>query len=80
MMTDLEREFLQQKADGRIPQSTGWAEWRLQQVGHEMLRRMPEFYAFTSLGDCVSCDGYVLSEAETPYCPTCARLKRESAS
>lgn len=29
------------------------------------------------LGDCVSCDGYVLDPLEKPHCPTCARLLRE---
>lgn len=29
------------------------------------------------LGDCANCDGYIISEAERPYCPTCAREKRE---
>lgn len=29
-------------------------------------------------GDCISCDGYVLDEAEAPLCPTCAREKREA--
>lgn len=29
------------------------------------------------LGDCIACDGYVISTSEAPYCPTCARLKRE---
>lgn len=33
--------------------------------------------AVASLGDCVSCDGYVLTESDTPHCPTCARLIRE---
>ena len=26
-----------------------------------------------TLGDCVSCDGYVLSPSEAPYCPSCYR-------
>ena len=30
-----------------------------------------------SYGDCVSCDGYVLSAEDAPHCPTCARLTRE---
>lgn len=29
------------------------------------------------LTQCVLCDGYVLGIYEAPYCPTCARLKRE---
>ena len=29
------------------------------------------------LGDCVSCDGYILEASEFPHCPTCARLVRE---
>lgn len=31
-------------------------------------------------GDCVACDCYILHEAEKPYCPTCARLRREAQS
>ena len=31
MMTDSEREYLEQKRDGIIPQSMGWAEWKLSQ-------------------------------------------------
>lgn len=30
-----------------------------------------------SLGDCLGCDGYILAASEAPYCPTCARLRRE---
>lgn len=30
-----------------------------------------------SLGDCTTCDGYILAASEAPYCPTCARLQRE---
>ncbi len=30
-----------------------------------------------TLGDCVSCDGYVILESDAPHCPTCARLIRE---
>lgn len=30
-------------------------------------------------GDCVDCDNYILAESEAPYCPTCARLKREGS-
>lgn len=32
---------------------------------------------YESFGDCVSCDGYILTESEKPHCPTCARLLRE---
>lgn len=28
------------------------------------------------IGDCVSCDGYVLHAEDAPHCPTCARLLR----
>lgn len=31
----------------------------------------------TALGDCIGCDGYILTESEKPYCPTCTRLLRE---
>ena len=31
-----------------------------------------------SVGDCIACDGYVLTSEELPYCPTCARLRREA--
>lgn len=30
-----------------------------------------------ALSDCIDCDGYVIEASEAPYCPTCARLKRE---
>lgn len=42
-------------------------EWK-----KEMLRR-----AKSALRDCETCDGYILAASEAPYCPTCARLKRE---
>ncbi len=31
-----------------------------------------------AIGDCVMCDGYILTWADAPLCPTCARLKREA--
>lgn len=31
-----------------------------------------------TLGDCQTCDGYILNPAEAPYCPSCARVKRAS--
>ncbi len=33
-----------------------------------------------SYGDCIGCDGYILALSEAPYCPTCARLRREAAA
>lgn len=27
-------------------------------------------------GDCIGCDGYVLSASEAPYCPSCARARK----
>jgi hypothetical protein len=32
----------------------------------------------TSFGDCITCDGYILTVSEAPYCPTCAREHKEA--
>jgi hypothetical protein len=29
-----------------------------------------------AVGDCLTCDGYVLDTREAPYCPTCARERK----
>lgn len=31
------------------------------------------------LGDCLTCDGYVINESEAPYCPSCTRQRRLAA-
>lgn len=46
--------------------------WPIKEVSFSDFKKQYE-----SLGDCVSCDGYVLSASEFPHCPTCARLQRE---
>jgi hypothetical protein len=33
-----------------------------------------------SYGDCIGCDNYILVASEAPYCPTCARIRREAES
>lgn len=30
-----------------------------------------------SFGDCIGCDGYILDEQDAPYCPSCARERRQ---
>jgi hypothetical protein len=32
----------------------------------------------TALGDCPTCDGYVLDASEAPYCPSCYRERQKA--
>lgn len=47
---------------GILNRAIGIAEGRIQQP----------------LGDCESCDNYILSASEAPFCPSCARERKEA--